>query len=183
MQTNLKKGDLLFIGRKPNNRPLGWTVLDVVDNKALVITTDALPIMQPYNAAKPAKSKDFVYTWSSCDINKWLNSEFITKYKLEKIPMLNVDHFTEGSPFVSEEMTNEKVFLLSKTEVEQYFPNTADRMCFKNSRSFCSWYLRSPGLVEACRTSYVDIRGVIYSFGCTVECFRNIRPAFWVSLS
>lgn len=176
-------GDLCLMGRTPRDQKLWWQVLDVVDNKVLVTTVDALPIMQPYSSATPENSQNFIYKWSTCDINKWLNSEFISQYKLEEVPMLNIDHVTEGSTFVPEETTNEKVFLLSKTEVEKYFPYKPDRRTLKNSRSYCSWYLRSPGLAEACRTSYVDIKGAIYTPGCLVECNHNIRPAFWLDYS
>ena len=51
-------------------RPIEWQVLDVQDNKALLISKFGLDV-QPYNNTK-AK-----VTWDTCSLRSWLNKDFL----------------------------------------------------------------------------------------------------------
>ena len=59
--------------------------------------------------------------------------------------------------------TVDRIFLLSITEVQQYFNNDADRIArFNGTASW--WWLRSPGRYTFSAT-YVNIVGDIYLLG------------------
>lgn len=166
----MNKGDLISLGK------LSWIVLATENNKALLLSEKTLPVMRPYKNAEPRTSERFTYRWSDCDINQYLNNEFLFKYKLLSAPIISVPHETEATPFVTSETTNERVFLLSASEAEKYLPRSIDRTPYRRS----SWWLRTPGLVDPYRTMYVDISGNIYEIGAQVEYFRRIRPAIWI---
>jgi hypothetical protein len=172
------QNDIITLGK------LSWRVLTVENDKALLLCEKALSSMQPYKDATFANCDNLSYKWSDCDINKYLNDEFLFKYKLLSAPIASIPHETEATSFVPSEITDERVFLLSATEVEKYLPQKEDRKAYKNSRSACSWWLRSPGLNEPNRLAYVEIWpvGRIYYIGGKVACAHSIRPAIWINV-
>lgn len=114
-QKNLKAGDEIYFGSNKGKR-MGWKVLKIQDNKALIITTDIVRKNMLYH--KPGGK----ITWSNCTLRKWLNNEFINGYFTQEersriLPCaLNNDNNPKygtlgGAP------TNDKVFLLSIDEM------------------------------------------------------------------
>ena len=89
--------------------------------------------------------------------------------------------------------TTDKVFLLSITEVNQYFSSDSVRQCqgtaycyalgaYKASNGNCWWWLRSPGFHShsAARVNYF---GSVYLYGNLVHHDDDaVRPALWINL-
>ena len=89
--------------------------------------------------------------------------------------------------------TEDKIFLLSMTEANQYFESLEERACAGTAYCYaqgverwddgnCWWWLRSPGISE-------DVRATVHNFG-TVHGMANysvvnnygVRPAMWITL-
>ena len=89
--------------------------------------------------------------------------------------------------------TTDKVFLLSITEVKQYFSSDSVRQCqgtaycyalgaYKASNGNCRWWLRSPGFgsndaANVQSEGFVGIQGNIVNFDSNA-----VRPALWINL-
>ncbi len=90
--------------------------------------------------------------------------------------------------------TQDKVFLLSITEANEYFSSDSARQCkhtayaiangaYRNpDNGTCSWWLRSPGYKQR-QVAYVDKNGYVYKRGCDVGASVPIRPALWITLN
>ncbi|MBQ3763113.1 MAG: leucine-rich repeat protein [Clostridia bacterium] len=162
-------GDMYVFGmyEQDNNKsngkePIEWIILDVdVDGSILLLSKYALDA-QPYHT----KLRDTI--WATCTLRQWLNKDFLdaaftdeeqTKIKVAKI-------VNNGNPFYSREGsddTEDKVWLLSISEINEYFKEDEDRLCAPtkyaaergvalskrysvDGLSACfSWWLRSPG--------------------------------------
>jgi hypothetical protein len=107
------------------DHPLQWRVLKKEFGRVLLITEDCIAV-KPFHAA-PKNAN-----WQTCTLRGWLNQDFFssTFTEEEKQQILTSDNRTErdvgygkGTWFI----TNDRVFLLSKEEAEQYFVDDASR--------------------------------------------------------
>jgi hypothetical protein len=114
--SEILENPIFFIEKLNKESNYDWDVLTVdrANRRALVLCREA--ISMDYNLIK--KTKD--YKWSENEINKYLNTEFIKLLHEENIA--SVRRETNG------EMTNEKIFLLSKDEVNRYLPYVPGRI-------------------------------------------------------
>ena len=168
-----------------------WLVLAKEDNKILVISKYALDC-QHYNTSFTS------VTWETCSLRKWLNGTFINNaFSSGEQSMIQTTTVTaDKNPSYSTSPgnnTTDKVFLLSITEVKQYFSSNSARQCqgtaycyaqgaYKDSNGNCWWWLRSPG-----RDSYdaadVDLFGSVSHRGGSVNYDNDaVRPALWINL-
>lgn len=175
--------------------PIYWQILDVQDNKALVITHKGL-ISRPYNTVL----QDI--TWENSEIREWLNSSFyvdaFTDEEKALIELTDVDNSeAECFPWYSTtggNDTEDYVFLLSYHEaMTQYFPDKKSRLILPTKSAiengayvdydgYCRWWLRSPAQYQEC-TVAVQSDGSLCDMA-TVNCAEFIvRPALWVDLS
>ena len=170
-----------------------WLVLDVEDNKALVISKYALDC-KSYNA------KDIDVTWETCSLRKWLNNEFINSaFSVDEnamIPMVTI--FADKNPKYGTnpgKATQEQVFLLSIVEVNKYFNADSAKRCkptdfavangayLNRDNSNCYWWLRSPGEYQN-KAAVVCTDGIIYESGSyDYAVNRGVRPAMWIDLN
>ena len=197
---------------KKRNLPFGnykWRVLDVQDDKALLIAEDVIE-MRPYNA------QDKVVTWETCDLRKYLNGEFLQKFtaeergKIAETPIRNADNLWYGEKGGND--TVDKIFLLSLEEVDRYFGNSGDYQnkmrkeydkkgkfvtnrngnYFSNANDIdrqakfdnraCWWWLRSPGNFSS-SAAFVNYDGNVHVGGSYVSgTSGGVRPAFWLNL-
>ncbi len=192
-------GDYVFFGayEQDNNTSNGkedieWLVLDKKDGKVLVISKNALDC-QPYDT-------NFYYvTWETCTLRKWLNGTFwstaFSEKEKEKITTVTVS--ADKNPDYSIDpgkATEDKVFLLSITEVNKYFDSDSARQCEAtvyakaqgaDVRSFnwnCWWWLRSPGR-NLHYAVYVSPDGDVFENGYAVgNSDVAVRPALWIDL-
>lgn len=148
--------------------PIVWQVLAKEDTKALVISEFAFAY-QPYNI----ESEDT--TWSKCTLRKWLNEDFFdcafSGEEKVMIPTATIISDRVKGYRQNSESTQDRVFVLSKDEVECYFDSNDERLyksydyeldqvkCADNIY-YRSWWLRSPGS-DANRAIIVDKNGTI----------------------
>ena len=176
-----KVGDEVLFGTDIRGEKLRWQVLDVQDQKVLVISSYKL-------CNKPYHQKCEDVTWADCSLREWLNKDFYNdrfsdrdRKKIIPCTLENEDNSSFNTPGGSQ--TTDNVFLLSISEAKQLFSD--DKARDINSR----WWLRSPGS-KSCFAACVGwglygYTGVIDAEGVRVDWFDingslGVRPAMWI---
>ena len=172
-------------------QPITWKVLsvDTANSRALVISENILEKRQ-----FDADSENY----SGSDIQAYLNGDFITTYGLDKSIMCNVD-VTTAIETTTVGSGEDKVFLLSLTEVNTYFgtvpqdpsayedfeefqaaqKQAQDKRVAKYDGTADYWWLRSknangwPYPAVITEEGYDSMTQETNSYG--------VRPAFWVN--
>ena len=203
---SLSVGDIIkfgnyYINDSKNKEPIEWRVLEVSNNKALLITKDAIDC-KPYNNER----RDI--TWEECSLRQWLNNEFInqafSKEEQNKIILTNLSN-PNNARFGAwgGNNTQDKIFLLSIDEVKKYFKDIEDRECKPTNYAKkqgawtdeykeeylgnCRWWLRSPGEHQD-DAAHVYSDGTVIDFGYRVDGFDvfnlhiAVRPALYINL-
>ena len=187
-----------------NRSPIEWLVLDKKENKALLISRYGLE-------ARPYDSRMFTkVTWEDCSLRAWLNDEFanwaFTNEEYNAILLTDIDNSKSQGYWRTDggNNTQDKIFLLSYVEANQYFgviyqgreivearvsptEHAIIQRAFTSSdnitsegKSAGSWWLRSPGSSQS-EALYVTSNGSIYAFNVDfLTCC--VRPALWVNL-
>ena len=199
--TNVNVGDYITFGHyeQDNNTSNGkeaieWLVLDVQDDKALVISK--------YGLDDHRFDTRNYHGWDKSEIRKWLNSTFLnaafTPEEQEaivttKISTPDYHGYSGGSD------TQDKIWLLSRDEATTYFKNDEARKAvptkyavaqgvYQSSRNTlngegcCLWWLRSPGDFRH-SASYVTPDGGILGYDGVSYSSVVDRPAFWLDLN
>jgi hypothetical protein len=166
-----------------------WLVLDIQDGKALVISRYALD-------CKPYNTEYTDVTWETCTLRNWLNDGFINAAfsadEKSMIPTVTVT--AEENPRHSTNPgndTQDKIFLLSIEEVNQYFPSTEARECSPTDFAVangaheyignCGWWLRSPGNSQD-DAAVVSSEGDVAVSGSYVDSIYAVRPVMWIEI-
>lgn len=172
--------------------PIEWVVLDKLDGKALLLSTQSIDCL-PYN------NQYVGCTWATCSLRKWLNDTFYEiAFSTEEQDWIlksrvaackNPDYST--NPGMD---TDDYIFLLSVDEVKYYLTNDSVRMCssteyavmqgaFRNeSYGTCWWWLRTPG-VSSRDASSVNSDGTIDTDDGSVNSGKGcVRPAMWIQI-
>ncbi|GEM_PF-1576449 len=199
---NIKVGSVIQFGHYPQNAdgkdstPIDWQVLEVKDGMALLITDKAVDCKQ-YNEAYVD------IPWKKCTLRQWLNGDFISKAftQQEQTRIQTARVTADKNPEYSTNPgkgTNDKVFLLSINEANQFFKTDEDRKCVpteyakaqgawtsdkytKGGAATCWWWLRSPGSTRR-RAAFVDHDGSVSCGGIPVGNGRDcVRPALWIN--
>ena len=203
-------GNYVSFGTYPQTKagndatPIEWLVLARDGNKALLISRYGLDA-QRYN--KDTTS----VTWETCTLRTWLNGTFYNKAfsSAEQAAILttNVDNSKNqcysGWSTNGWKNTQDKVFLLSYAEANQYFgvtyynsSNTKSRVAptayaiahgawtsssDKTADSVnAGWWLRSPGSDQR-SAAYVFADGSLYDLSVGSDS-ASVRPALWVNI-
>ena len=168
-----------------------WLVLAKEGNRLLVISRYALDCKQ-YNTESKA------VTWEGCSLRSWLNDSFLksafSSGEQAMIPTVTVS--ADRNPSYSTDPgkdTEDRVFLLSIAEANQYFASDEARKCvptafakangcYASDNGSCWWWLRSPGF-NAELAADVNSGGSVYASGRFVY-FDDyaVRPALWIDL-
>lgn len=174
-----------------------WLVLAKENNRLLVISQYVLD-NKLYNR------EETDVTWENCTLRKWLNETFLrTAFSDEEKAMIHtVTVSADKNPEFDIDpgnSTEDKVFLLSIAEANQYFKSDEARMCVptayakangahisfvntKGGTATCYWWLRSPG-VEQSITALVLSAGDVGIGGLDVDWDGiGVRPAMWIGL-
>lgn len=192
---NVSVGSVIKFGNYPQNRrdkkePIEWRVLAVESEKALVISKYALDCKK-YN-------EEFKKTsWEECTLRKWLNNDFInsafsnTEQSLILLSEVTADKNPKHNTNQGND-TDDRVFLISAKEAEQYFKNDEDRKCAPtkfavNNGAYqyegqCWWWLRSLG---SCSLNATIVFGNVFLdfIGSDVHVNNgSVRPALWINL-
>ncbi len=192
----MNKGEIITFGAFPQSaagaaaEPLEWTVLDVKDGAALLITAKAIDCRQYHG-------DNTTVTWETCDLRKWLNGEFFEntfsadeKAAIQVTATPNPNSTVHGANGGND--TEDKVFLLNVDEASALFADDESRKAeatpyavakgaFINERTGKAWWwLRSPGyyVSDAAGVNYL---GQVHKSGDNVSATNDtVRPAIWV---
>ena len=198
----IESGSAITFGNYPTNRdaapePIEWQILKRETSRILLISKYALDCRQ-YNS-----SSTYV-TWETCTLRKWLNSDFLNAaFTAEEQNLIStVTLSAEKNPrhdINSGKSTQDRVFLLSISEVAEYFDSYKARRCaptnfalaqgtytdeknMVDGRPPCWWWLRSPGY-NSDNAAYVNYDGSVVYYGHSVNRSNGaIRPALWIDL-
>ena len=188
---NAKIMDSVYLGFY-EKEVIKWIVLAKENTKLFLISANAIDCQQ-YNTSYTD------VTWETCSLRFWLNDNFLNTAFSEKERSLiqtSTVSADKNSYYVTDpgKETNDKVFLLSITEVEKYFATYDLRQCkptdyaisnraYQNySNGNCWWWLRSPGYSK-CNAAYIDGDGLArYSGNCVDYDDGCVRPVMWVNL-
>ena len=163
-----------------NGEPIEWIVLEEDDQSVLLISKYALAI-RAYNNVK--ENTD----WEHCTLRQWLNGEFYDlAFSAEEKDLIitsevkNPNNAQKGSKGGND--TEDKVFVLSLDEAEQYFSSDEERKAEyvrtnMHPSSKALWWLRSPGYNNK-DAAFVYETGMIEYSGIVVNEEDNIgvRP-------
>ena len=173
-----------------------WLVLEVQDEKALLLSKYALDCVQFH-------SENIAVTWDDSMLREWLNSVFIenTFSDAEKKWILDTEVTAQqgtyyGVPVNPGEDTIDRVFLMSEGEYWRYYRNQgmdkgicpASKYCIAQGAKIdmegnSEWWLRSPaGWSEQNTITCVS------ASGSSMENQPNnktvgVRPAMWIKLN
>lgn len=163
--------------------PIEWRVLAKEAGRLLVISRYGLEC-RPFNA----EWKSII--WKTCDLRKWLNSEFVSAAFTSDEQQALIPVLIQGDG--GRTCSWNKVFLLSRTEAAQLFSSDTSRQCeltayakaqgyYANSNEGnCWWWLLSPGYYTDF-AALVNPAGSVDTFGGSViTSFSAVRPAMWV---
>ena len=197
-------GDYIYFGtyEQDNDTSNGkedieWLVLAKEYNRILVISKYALET-KPYNTEREN------ITWETCNLRTWLNGTFLDEaFSEEEQPIIYaIEVSADKNPDYSTDpgnATEDKIFLLSINEANEYFTSDEARMCAPTAYAIasgaytndndkvdggasCWWWLRSPGNFQYIAAG-VSLVGGVYSNGNYIDYARDcVRPAMWIDL-
>lgn len=170
---NFQVGSTVTFGSYAGS-PIRWRVCDT-NGKMRMLLAEDIVLERPYNDLRVDTY------WQTATLRKWLNKEFLQEaFTPEQRLMVMATRRTNepNEIFYTNAglATMDKVFVLSKRELDQYLPEKSERVLGK------WWWLRTPGdnllAVEA-----VDEQGEAYLHGVNVNyAAGGVRPAMWVLL-
>ncbi len=201
-----KVGDIVVLGTYEQDNISGngkesieWVVLEKENDRLLVISRYVLDC-QKYHSSRSNT------TWENCSLRSWLNNTFLNEaFRKEEQSMIQrVKVSAEKNPNYPTKpgsSTNDKVFLLSISEAEKYFPTDKSRTCsptlyakaqgawtkdeYKTpeGKPTCWWWLRTPGedqqnAANIYRDGPVDYKGDYVNFE-----EDGVRPAMWIKVN
>lgn len=171
--------------------PIEWVVLDKDGNRVLLLS-DKLLAYAPYH------TEDAAVTWSDCSLRAWLNDDFrsaaFSEEEKSSIVLTrcenpaNSQSGTDGG-----EATADDVFLLSESEAEQYFPNSAQMVAYTteairekgnaSANGADYWWLRTPGKDSHHAVDVYDQGGIVREGNSVWLESVAVRPAVWVEVN
>lgn len=175
---------------------IDWVVLDIQENKALLLSDLALD-SQPYNQQYGAT------TWKDCTLHIWLEDSFLenafTEEEKSVILVTEVDNSKSQNNkdwnVNGCENTNDMIFLLSYADTERYFDSATSRVCtptdyaisigkevkiMEDGTKVVWWWLRSPGETDT-QASFVNFDGTRYT-NAVGNKYLYVRPALWIDI-
>lgn len=168
-----------------------WIVLNKSEDSVLLISKYGLDCM-PYNTQKTS------VTWETCSLREWLNNSFLNEAfgKAGQNICKTISVTADSNPSYSTDPgndTDDKIFLLSVSEVEQYFSSDEERLLQAtayaksqganvDNKGRSWWWLRSPGGTSA-NAATVSTSGSASERGINVlSNISVVRPALWVKI-
>lgn len=175
--------------------PIEWLVLDRDGDKALLLSKYALDYQSFTPFYEPVTEP---FTWESSSLRRWLNSTFLNSAFSadERQRLLTTTVITAPGSLHRENgpiTTEDRVFLLSNTEVYAYFANeaaaAAEYTAYALSENPWAGNAAAPGAADWwLRTTSGDHPDAVYAGGGVGEGPRAyegayVRPAIWVDMS
>jgi len=206
-QTDVDIGDTVTFGEYE------WLVLDKQDGKILIITENIVEFRAYHTIyLDEEKMPGLVESspWETCTLRSYLNNDFYNTFSAEDMARIATTANANGKksflPYVIENETVDKIFLLSLDEVVKYFgwsgQTTGDadsnlriddeynnnRIAYTNKNEAASWWLRTTGswsnyhAVAVETTGSVNVAGVVKDTNWEAAGFGGVRPALWLNL-
>ena len=206
--SQLKAGSIITFGRYPQTesgeiKPIEWRVLEVKDNKALLLADKGLDTI-PYDL------KYAYVTWETSSVRQWLNTDFYNaafngseKSRIAIAVLKNPDNPKNGTSGGGD--TSDRIFLLSLDEVRWYFnqdgterisripyavnggilkatPYAVKKGTWVSSDELQSswWWLRSPGMFQDWASTVLHNGMLDFGGFPNYEKGGTVRPALWV---
>ncbi len=165
-----------------------WIILETQKDKCLLLAKNGIDVKAFSNTQEAA-------TWESSSMREWLNNDFInTAFNEEERKDILTTKVSNGSDQGNknwnarpQQDTDDKIFLLSHSEVMHYFAAKDERVCrptkYVMAKGVLSgqWWLRSPGSEMgtaaciggdgSCTSFYVDTNSIM------------VRPCLWMDLT
>lgn len=161
----LKVGDTVKLGQ------YNWKILNIKDNKALIITE--------YPIGQGRYNNEFtVTTWENSSLRNYLNGDFYNSLsdKEKIIEVLNDNPNNEQFGTNGGNSTLDKVFVLSINEAEQYNIEIPEYVMTNQI-----YWLRTPG-DDGKFAAGVYGSGIINEEGYNVDGYAGVRPACWIRI-
>lgn len=189
-------GKIVQFGRYPqttegnDDTVVEWQVLDRDGRNALLISRYGLDV-QPYTWPSAQ------ITWEQCTLRIWLNDTFanraFSQEEQQAILMTTVVNGSDEGYWKTDggNDTQDKIFLLSYRQAEQYFDvtinnneNIKSRMqptdyALAHGAGKLGWWLRSQGPEQDTAARVYSVGALDYDFTSFEEC---VRPALWVNI-
>lgn len=174
--------------------PIEWLVLDRDGDKALLLSKYALDYQSFMPFYEPVTEP---FTWESSSLRRWLNGTFLNSaFSVdERQRLLTTTVITSPGSLHRENgpiTTEDRVFLLSNTEVYAYFANeaatAAEYTAYALSENPWAGNAAAPGAADWwLRTTSGDHPDAVYSGGGVGEGARAyegayVRPAIWITM-
>lgn len=152
-----------------------WQVLDVQDDKALIITKNIIG-KRPYSMGEDLRH----ISWKTCSLRTYLNSEFLMKLKEDFRIRIETTNVKNNHQLKYNENTIDTVFLLSIEEAKKYFNTNSLRIATYQQKN-CNWWLRSLN-IENRMGVQISTWGTIQDNCNLLDHNCGIRPALWLNL-
>jgi len=167
-----------------------WRVLDVQDNRALLLAEYLLEFRVYHDTPQDV-------TWETSRIRQWLNDEFYNRFsdgereRIVETVLENKDNQWWGTPGGND--TVDKIFLLSMDEVVRYFVPVEvhdgfdlwnderyldERSATFENGIFGHWWLRSPGSAPV-TASIIAYTGQLGEMNVAFSQI-GVRPGMWI---
>lgn len=182
-------GDIVVFGTfEQDNRtgngpePIEWVILDIEDGQILLVSKEGLD-------CRSYHTRNISIYWEECAVRDWLSRDFIreafTAEQQRAILPTSVE--TNGI------FTTDRIFLLSLSEVNQYFFTDYQRLCvptayaiahnaYVNQTTGAGWWLLRDRADYGNNVLSINSDGAIDHDGGRVTSNRGmVRPAMWVS--
>lgn len=171
-----------YINSSYANEDIEWIILDNDGSKVLLISAYSLD-SNIYN--------DYFTSWKNSNIRNWLNDYFYEfAFNSQEKSQIVTTKNTGGMP--NEEISEDKVFLLSSEEIEKYWPSWEDRISYGTYYAFsrgaeshdgkCRWWLRTLNPDDNTALNIRTSDGRI-NYDTSVNSYGyGIRPAIWVKI-
>lgn len=183
--------------------PLQWKVLSVNENEALLLTNQIIDYKGfdegSYYANTFGTYHEYSNKWVNSTSRVWLNKDFINQAFSEKESSLLLSkkiitsYYNEKEEYI-ENITEDKVFLLSVDEVLQYLtdakcdaPSYAKEIIDYSSKSIYTWWWTRDVDDDYSGTYHVNVGNYYITDSGDAHTGRStyeygIRPAMWISL-
>lgn len=198
----VKKGDTIKFGVYEQDgyllngkEEIEWMVLDVEKDRALLLSKYALDRLLYHNesAREVLWEESYIREWLN---NSFFNSAFGSQHQAD-IPTITIvpeenKYKNLSKPYPE---TEDKIFLLSVSEVEKYLPSKEEKICHATAYAEeqgayisgvddnCHWWLRSPRKFRS-----PNRLPLITAFDNDVDYYPYdfediaVRPAMWIQL-
>jgi hypothetical protein len=169
--------------------PLEWIVLDVQDNKAMLLSKYCIDTVIFYPKRVP------MY-WGKSDLRTWMNGDFLqeafTAEEQECILTTTVKNDNPHGMKGGSADTLDKIYLLSKSEVLHFFPECADRVAYPTeyakskgctvspTTGSCRWWTRTPAPATWTCAACVLTAGSALRHAGRGLAYQHHAPVMWV---